>query len=101
MPRKSDLEKHELKELLKDVEASGFSRHDVSLPEIFEKKARFYGDRKSEQRKLFRRRFYALKRNSIDNYRKSSEPVVALLWKTAYSQLVPVQEQSASNTVCN
>jgi hypothetical protein len=71
MPKKTpEVSSETVKELLKDAEASGLSRHQVDLKEVQDGKPYVYGPRGSEFRRAVQTKWYAIKRKSIDLYVK-------------------------------
>lgn len=65
----------DLTKLLRDVEATGFSRDSVDLAQVFKGQESFYGVPGSRRRFQISRKFYQLRRNSLANYCKCKSSV--------------------------
>jgi len=67
-----ELADSQLKQLLKDLEASNLGRDAVDINKVITGtgKEKFYGEPGSARNTAFRRKFYQLRRNSLSNYRK-------------------------------
>lgn len=66
-PKLTDLD---LAKLLQDIEDTGFGRDTVNIHSVFKGQENFYGAPGDPRRTAFQRKFYQLRRNSLDNYRK-------------------------------
>lgn len=70
MPRR-EFPDPDLKQLLQDLEATGFDRDTVDIQSVLSSNPVFYGSKESERHKRFARKFYQLRRNSLSSYSKS------------------------------
>ena len=64
------LTKADLAKLLQDIEDTGFGRDTVNIHQVLKGQENFYGNPGNPRREAFLRKFYQLRRNSLENYRK-------------------------------
>lgn len=65
-----DLDQVQVKQLLEDLEETGFPVGSVDILGVLNKRKSVYGARRSTLRDSFRKTYYQFKRQSIDNYRE-------------------------------
>lgn len=68
MPNKSLFPDPDLKQLLQDLEATGFDIDAVDIQKVLRGNETFYGIKNSDRYLKFARKFYQLRRNSFKSY---------------------------------